>query len=94
MPEIFSDFDRQNTVIWVANDTSVSVEAMYAGFRIMVQAAHGFNLCPLQGIDEVKYVRTLRDIDARLNDTAMANHHGHFFVLDKSLVRWHNILNL
>ncbi len=92
--ELLNEFQTQGGVVWAANDTSVSLECMYAQVPLIIQGADGFNLCPVQGIDALKYVHTYDDVRKVLAKPQTLIFDKSFFVLDASLTRWRNILNL
>ncbi len=91
---LLEELKSQGGLVWAANDTSVIIEAMYAGLPILIQGANGFDLCPIQGIDALKYVYTYKDVHANLVNTQVVKSTAQFFALDANLTRWRKFLEL
>ncbi len=99
METLLDEAREQNAVIWAAHDTSVTVEAMYAGLRVIIQGAEQgqgqeMNLCPLQGIDGLKYVYTCEDVHMALEKDLSPCVKTQFFELDKKLPLWRALLEV
>ncbi len=92
---LLNDAKNNSITIWVAHDTTVILEALYAGIPLIIQnEGHGFDFCPAQGIDGLKYVYTCKDVQNALEADQILPFNEHFFYLNSNLEKWKQLLNL
>lgn len=88
-------FLTRGTVVWASNSTTVALEAAYRHLPVFVQAAENdVNLCPLQNMQGVRLIRNKEDIEAALQNPSAPELPEEYLLLDPTLPRWRNILEL
>ena len=83
-------------VLYCSAITSAVIDGVCAGVPVIqCLDPESFNLSPLRGNSEVKFVRTTQELDDALNDIGISARHispSVLFNLDLNLSRWHQLL--
>ena len=83
-------------VLYCSAITSAVIDGVCAGVPVIqCLDPESFNLSPLRGNSEVKFVRTTQELDDALNDIGTSARHispSVLFNLDLNLSRWHQLL--
>ncbi len=86
---------NESCLFWLANSTTVTLEAAYAGVSLCVQEAQqDFNLCPLHGCANLRYIRSAKDISKALADAPTITMSEKYFLLKPSLCQWKRLLGI
>lgn len=91
--ELFAGCD----VAYTSNMTSAAVDAYCAGIPVVsVLDGEAFNISPLRGVGEVRYVTHARELATALRSARAtgAELGGGYFFLDRRLPRWRRLLGL
>ncbi len=84
---------EENALLWLANSTTVTLEAAHLGMPLCVQGAvNDFNLCPLDGSKHLTYVYTAQDLQRNLLQAPKAPLEQKFFSLQEELEQWKALL--
>ncbi len=87
--------NNEPCLFWLANSTTVSLEAAYMGVALCVQRAQGdFSLCPLQGCMNLRYVHNTKDVSKALDDAPTVLLPERYFLLKSSLCQWKRLLGI
>lgn len=91
--EPLSELWPKVAVVFVANSSSASAEAVYLGVPVMVHVPeNSLNYSPLLGNSNVKHVGTTDDLLAGLCLLPPVSIGNEFFCLDRELTQWHSLL--
>ncbi len=84
---------EENTLLWLANSTTVALEAASMNMPLCVQRpTKNFSLCPLDGMEGLIYVQSAQEVQKALTMQARVCLPPHAFFLENSLPRWKSLL--
>lgn len=80
-------------MVYAANSTSASVEAMWNGLETMIHVpTNSINLSPLYDLPYVKHIRNIEEFKKGLNASRSTDDFSNFFCLKKELPRWTKLI--
>ncbi len=100
MPKIWKKIhfwheNNESSLFWLANSTTVSIEAAHMKVPLCVQQPlEDFNLCPLQGCANLLYVGTAEHVSQALSQAPMVILPHKYFLLKPSLSQWKRLLGI
>ncbi len=86
---------NQGCMLWLANSTTVTLEAAHMRIPYCVQQAENdFTLCPLHGLTNICYVKNAHEVQKALQEYAYPSPAEDFFALNMGLSGWKALLGI